>query len=509
MKKIDIIYLALLLFSTGLIQSCKEEDSALSEAIVTSLELIEFNIYPVGARTITVTSDGDWSVESPDWIEISPTSGHSGRTKVQISVSDNVRDKLPDNPRKHKIVFKGLNSWAQAFVTVSQSGDKFRDIEDSTPEQFLKAEDETVIRLTDMIVAAGDQDGFICTDGTTNIYVSKPVKEVNVGDKVNVCGDKGTDDVKFPFLLGEIIDVTGTSAVPHQEAIDITDLDNCKINMPKYATVDGVYNGTSVKVGDNLNQIFFQNVGNVNIWDFAGHIVRLKGFYMGTAAPAARFIPTEIESLGLNETIYFVEDFEWLEPWGLIGETGDGSKPAGDIFPEDMYNATSPQISTPKMIYNGMTACQALEEKGYRFLRAQNTDAYVGDENATECIYLMKNYLKFGKTDFQGGIILPPLQELEDKEDVVMTFNWCPSKKKNGTVDPTCPSVFVENNGIVKEFKLQEHGWEKSHKFHWLFAEVHIAGVDKNTKITIRSNGWLEKDCYRFFLDNIKIKKEE
>jgi hypothetical protein len=149
---------------------------------------------------------------------------------------------------------------------------------------------------------------------------------------------------------------------------------------------------------------------------------------------------------------------------------------------------------------------QALEAKGYEFLRVWDPSKKEG-----ECIYLQKNYLKFGKTAYQAGIVLSNIEGVPEGEKTTFSFDWCPMRQGSGTIDPVNLIVIVQNGDSQQQFEIPTHGWESGHKLEWIKAEIDLAGItiDKNTKITIKQTQWPAKTANRWFLDNIKITKAE
>lgn len=197
----------------------------------------------------------------------------------------------------------------------------------------------------------------------------------------------------------------------------------------------------------------------------------------------------------LPEGVYFLENFEWLLPWSEAGK-------AGRTVEDDNISATAPQLPSP--VANGISALAALQGRGYQFLR-------VTTKNDGECIYLQKNYLKFGKTSYQAGIILPSIEDVPADAETVLSFDWCPMRQGSGTIDVVNLIVIVANEGNEVTFSIPESEFEKGQKLEWIKAEVPLTGVKitKDTKITIRQTQWPEATANRWFLDNIKIAKAE
>lgn len=510
--------------------SCKDDDNSMSRKVLASVDVLEYDVLPTGPQIITVTSDADWTVEAPEWVSVTPMSGHAGNTEVEISVNDNLRDGTPDNPRKVKVLFKGRNLESNATVLVRQAGDKFRDPVDYTIESLEDIEDETTVRLPNMVVVAPTSKGFVVSDGTNNINVEEEVvaeetragSSYAIGDKVSIIGDKYTNSNGIVYLSDVRVTVEGTAAVPAVQAVDVTsDLDSVgkKANYT-LITVTGDFDGSAVSVKDMNNKVYFMNPAeSLGVKDLGGHKVKVTGYLYGVAAPVVNIIASEIEDLGLNEVIYFSDDFEWIEPWATEAGVHDY------VAESETLKAESKNIAQK---YDGKTLYEALVEKGYGFVKATNpnTDSKgqpYEDRDFEKRIYLQKNYLKFSLTGIQAGVILPKLTVDPEGEDVMLTFNWSPMRqgdpgKDNRKYDPVHLIVIVENDGQETKINVPGHTLVTGGKHEWMKAEIDLSGlkVDKNTKITIRNcdDEWPvinptdgTATVNRWFFDNVKIKK--
>lgn len=505
MKKINYYLIALVAAIGCVFTSCSDEETNLSRAVLASVDILEYEALPEGPQIITVTSDADWVSEAPEWVTISPASGHAGQTEVEISVSENTRDAAVDNPRKTTIQFKGRNLWSIANVIVRQDGDKFRDPVDYTIEAMEVAEDETVVRLPNMIVTTVTGNGFIATDGTDYVYVKEPAIPVSVGKKVSIVGEKFTDEIKMAYVLGERMTDEGTAAVPEKTPVDITaTLDNTNGKKYQYVTLTGDFDGTAITVGEMTCKAYPVDAPqNLELGKLGGHKIKVTGYFAGMASPVVNIIPAEIEDLGVNEIIYFFDDFEWLAPWAAAGKNGNGSPSAGDTIGDNNESAESPQISAKGMVVDGITAEKAMLDKGYSFYRVTPDS-----DNAGECIYLNRNYLKFGKTGFQAGICFPSI-DVPSGESVVMEFDWSVQRKGNGNFDPVTLYVLVDNNGTETEFEIPTHTFAQNDAFKWIHVEVDLSSVtiSKDSKISLKQREWKLTTANRWFLDNVKFKQ--
>ncbi len=215
-------------------------------------------------------------------------------------------------------------------------------------------------------------------------------------------------------------------------------------------------------------------------------------------------------SMTAQETVYFQEDFEWLEPWAQAGDNAGkacGNTVGSNNSSSDNY---APQIIKP--IANDQTAYEALKAKGYDFEFKYNP--LLNPDEPDVSIYLQSNYLKFNKTGNQSGaayqcaLILPPFENVPADGKLNVTFDWCPMIQGSGTYDATQMAVLVRNEGEEDvEFKAPEHTWAKSSPMAWTTATLSIEGVKANSKIIIRNTnaGWAKTTAQRWFIDNIKF----
>ena len=486
------LILTALLFAFG---SCEEKGSSLSQAVLASASSLNFEGTGSAPQTITVYADAEWVSEVPEWITISPTSG-SGVMDVTISVTDNMRGGALDNPRKAVVVFRGETLASRAEVTVMQAGDKYRDVKDYTMQELVALDDETVVSVPDVTVMAITAVGFIVSD-EQNIHNAYVLSEtgVNVGDKVSILGDKASNSQSLAMIEADQVEIVSTAgSVTYPEAEDITDrLDTYNGTSRKYIAVSGIMGAGNVAVaGANYTVSITDAPSTLNLEALNGHRVVVKGYFDGLAAPVIKILVAEIQDNGIAKDIYFFEDFEWLDPWSVVGN-------AGQTVETDNLSATAPQIPTPKI--DGVSALDALLEKGYEFLR-------VTTKTPGECIYLQQNYLKFGKTSYQAGIILPNLAEdIPSSASPVMSFDWCPMRQGSGTIDPVNLIVIIKNGTSEVTFDVPEAGFESGHRLEWIRAQVDLSGVPitKETKITIRQTNWQIATANRYFLDNIEI----
>lgn len=203
-------------------------------------------------------------------------------------------------------------------------------------------------------------------------------------------------------------------------------------------------------------------------------------------------------TVAAQETVYFSEDFEAYKDYTC---TSDKGQTPGNTIGDNNLDVYCPFFSTPKNA-DEQTIKAALEAKGFSFIRI-NKD---GNTNPGECIYWNTNYLKFGKSGFQGGIVLPAV-EVPVGETAVLEFDWTPMRQGSGVWDPTVIKIIAGD----KTFEAPAANFEEGAAMQWIHAKIELAGaaINAENKITIRPNdaNWGVKSQHRWFIDNIKLSK--
>lgn len=199
------------------------------------------------------------------------------------------------------------------------------------------------------------------------------------------------------------------------------------------------------------------------------------------------------------QTVLFEDDFEWLAPWS-------SQKPAGQTVETNDPDATAQQLLTNKV--EDVSTYEALIAKGYDFPICC-TEGKTPREPGKQ-VYLQRNYLKFGLTDYYSGITLPTIGEVAENANVTISYDWC-SMRRGATVwDPTQLVVIVKNGDNEKQFIAPTHDYEDGEAYAWLPATIDLGtSVKTGSRITIRNIDaqWpgISNDKFRWFIDNIKV----
>lgn len=458
--------------------SCQPEESPLARAIMTSVSGLQFAATGAEPQTITVYSDADWTVEAPEWVTVDVVSG-TRTMDVTVSVGDNLRDGALDNPKKDTIVFKGYNLLATAYVIVSQDGDKYRDVPATDLAGILSMKDEAVVILDNAQVTAVSTNGFVVADAATSVFVVSK-ETVAVGDKINLKGSKGTLNGLAAVTICDGIEVVGSAAVTYPTSSDITaSLDTYEPKQMEYVEVTGSLDGTNVLVeGATKVAAILDATSAFDLAALNGHNVTIKGYSAGVTASLVNVIVTEIVDLGVNEIIYFTDNFDWVGDLAKTAGAGDSMGVDGDDNAKNAYTAVE-------------GFADLLASQGYEDLFPES-----------KTIYLQTNYLKFSKGKNTNGIRFPAIT-YGGTTNVVLTFDWGVHVGSGGQ-DETELVIEIEGNGTVDKTNFTHTAGE----WVWQTETVTITGIDDNSRIVLKPTtftGVVDAGYYRWYLDNIKI----
>ena len=491
---------------------CQPEESPLARAIMTSVSGLEFAAQNAEPQTIQVYADADWTVEAPEWVTVDKMGG-SRSMEVTISVGDNMRGGAIDNPKKDTIVFKGYNLLAQAYVIVSQQGDKYRDVPPTALADVPAMKDEAVVILDNVSVAAVSTNGFIVTDGSANLFVLSK-NNVAVGDKVNVKGSKGTINDLPAISICDGVEVTGNAAVTYPSTTDVTaSIDTYSSKSITYVEMSGVLNGNEIVVkGATRSGIVLDAPASFDLAALNGHKVIVKGYFAGSTVSVVNIIATEIVDLGVDEIIYYADNFEWFADIAA-------SEGAGDAVGTNDPGTTAPNVFT---MNSSAEFLERFYERGYKFYwsKVGSTSFTEGPDPAagdSRVMYLQKNYLKFGKTSWNGAISLPALSAIQGGANIVIEFDWC--WQVTGGFKPDIMTLQVDAtagtfpdtaSGTSVELESAQ-ATEGASAIEWQHVKIVLNGATPETILTIRPTN-ADPDVQnaarhqnRWYLDNIKI----
>ena len=496
--------------------SCQPEESPLSRAILTSVSGLQFAAQNAEPQTITVYADAEWTVEAPEWVTVDKTEGN--RTMdVTISVADNMRDGALDNPKKDTIIFRGYNLLAHAYVIVSQDGDKYRGVVPSTIADVLKMKDEDVVVLDDVAVVAVSSNGFVVNDGNESVFVLSS-ETVTVGDCVDVWGSKGTMNEVPAVTICDNLKIERNFAVVYPLVNDITaSIDTYAPAKLEYVELTGSLEGVNVTVEGAVRVGSLLAHSSFDLAAINGHNVTVRGFSFGATASLVNIIPVEIVDLGVNEIIYFADDFEWFADLALTEGAGDA------------VGTDDPSTTAPNVWKMGTSAdfFSRFNERGYQYLYskvgmtefepgpAQEPNSKVGKDGS---LYIQSNYLKFGQTSYSGALRLPALSAIQGAANVQIEFDWC--WQVTGAYKPDLMTLsvdatagkFADTAGPTSAaLESTQSTVDGDSHIVWQHVVIVLNGATAETVLTIRPTN-ADPDVQnpvrhqnRWYLDNIKI----
>ena len=511
MKRILSIAFLALLIGAGVSCTPMEKDPV-AKAVIASSSVLQFEAVGAQPQSITVYSDGDWTADTPDWITLSQTSGSGTVEGVTVTAADNKDGSGILMPRRDTIAIHGKRLISYSYIIVVQAGDKYRGAVDATVSNLAGVKDGQFVNFSGAQVMASDGSNAVLSDGKANIFI--PLKQkVTIGDIISFNGVKETKDGQPVVNDIENFKVDSHSDPAYPAANDITaTIDAIEAGAPLYASVSGVYDGSALKVEGASKSIAPTAPAEISLAALVGHKATLTGYITSISGNKISMLLTAAQDNGLDQIIYFTDDFEWLEPW----TTASG---AGDAVKDNDPSTTAPNVFTASTCA-GFT--DEMVKRGYGYIwgwAGQDWSDGTPDSGNNRTLYLQKNYLKFGKTSYNSGIILPAMSEISGTADVELSFDWCWQVTTAFKADLMTLTVEIMGNGtcdassnaISPEIESAQSTEDGKSNIEWQHASLRLNGIDSSSRIIIRptnadpaiSNP--DRKQNRWYLDNILV----
>ena len=211
--------------------------------------------------------------------------------------------------------------------------------------------------------------------------------------------------------------------------------------------------------------------------------------------------------------VVYEDDFSWFGDIAL-------TEGAGDAVGTDDPSSIAPNVFT---MYSSEAFLSAFAERGYKFYwgtvgSTEFTEGPDPDQKDSRAMYLQSNYLKFGKTSWNGAISLPALSSIEGAADVVIEFDWCwqvtgayKPDLMTLSVDATAGTFAATGAATSAELESAQSTVDGESHIEWQHVVVELNGATAETILTIRPTN-ADPDIQnaarhqnRWYLDNIKI----
>ena len=512
--------LILVLASLAVFSSCvKDVEKTVATAIMTDKQSLEFGIEDELVQSLVVYADAPWTVETPSWITVDPASGSAGETEVAVTAKANIREALADRPRTETITFKGFNLYADATVTVFQNGDKYRDLVEGTLADAFAQATETFVGVKDIQVVALTSDGFVVKDETAISYVAAD-KPVAVGDKGSVYAYVSSLNGTPSLKNTDKVTVTANAAVDYSGATDITStLQTYAPEQIELVTITGKLASKKIteysEDGSATGSVYVELLNahsSLNMSELDGWLVEAKGYVFGKNGDAIALVPVSLTGIQSLETIYFADDFEWIQ-WATVDAVGkdDQSSSVTNIWKADWADAFFAEFNKIGYQYLWST----VGDKEFKEGVEQVANPSIGKEGS---MYACKNYLKFGQTSYSGALRLPALSSIQGTANIQIDFDWCWQVTGSNNPDIMTMSVQTthgkfEQTGLLMSEALESQQSQDGGQSHlaWQHATVILTEATPETVLTIRptyadpDKQNPERHQNRWYLDNIKI----
>lgn len=481
--------------------------------ITLSDEIVTFEGNPDGPASIKIKSDNTWTLtkgQDTDWFTLDV---YEGAADEEVTVTVTCQPSTSLNLRHGVITLASADTRKNIHVVQSAAGGELDPLislasgnnitvlgEGDTFTATVQSNVEYSVEILDDWISENLQS-------TTMGLVEKTTRSFTA--ETNMTGSERTGHIRFYNEENDIETILNVRQEAFIPRITVTPVNypfegimgagmtmnyNVDANIPYTVTTDAGWIGLPASTGEaGVYTIPVTFDSNDTAAERTGKVTFTNSTYSYSLVLDVRQYASGV---------VYNEDFEWLGPWSDAAKSGL-DQDAGQTVETDDLGAYAPQLPTPKV--DGVSALAALEAKGYDMLRIDKT----GNTNPGECIYLQKNYLKFGKTGYQGGIVLPEMSYVSGLQNAVLSFDWCPMKQGSGKIDPVNLIVVVANGSDEVQFEIPEAGLADGETLRWVKAEVELSGVTINsdTRITIKQTQWGVSTANRWFVDNIVLKK--
>ncbi len=303
MKNLKYYILTLLgaasLFFTG----CKDDEPAESKAILSAeSEILVPGI--ASTKTVTIYADGRWEADvTDDWLSIEPSNGN-GTMDITLSVAQNT----DLSEREGKIVVIGASTMPQTEITVKQRVDRFAGVGEVSVTKALELTADGLAKISECQVMAVTDNGFVVSDGSSNIFVEKTSSSLvigkdgalAVGDKLSLTGDVEAFNSITAIKLYDAF-YSSASEVKYPEATDITSTTAYAPGKAEYVTTTVSYGDGGALSSGETKVGYVYNPSSAQIQSYSFHKVGITGFYLGTASDGLYYVlPVDIQDIEME-----------------------------------------------------------------------------------------------------------------------------------------------------------------------------------------------------------------
>lgn len=289
-------------------------------------------------QPFTIYADGTWQVDvDVDWLTVDPTSG-KGTMDVTLTVEAN----NSDEPRDAKITIQGSSLMSDVEVLITQKMDRFRAEKEISVTEALALKEKALAKLSECQVVATTTNGFIVSDGTSNIFV-EGTASVKAGDKLT--------------LTGDIIAFNGITAIKLEdafstEAAELKYPEATEVDFKEYKGIKSEYVSATVSYADGgILSVDGEQVAKVynpttEQNAYAYHKVTVKGYTLGVVDKVPSILVVEIIDIEMEAIPYMqfeigTADFKTANP--SFGENHKFNANVGggyiEYIPDDLANS--------------------------------------------------------------------------------------------------------------------------------------------------------------------------
>ena len=483
--------------------------------IITTPDYLTFEGTPEGPKTISISSDYDFTVSATaDWLSLDVNQGVKGeKTAVKVTCEPSSSSKL----REAALVIVSADSKKTVPVIQSAAGGQLDPLisvsANKNISELLGEGDEFTVAVQSNI----DYEIEISDDWITEVevpatkaLVEKTYRSFKVSP--NVSGSARSGYVRF---FNDKEGVEAYAMVKQANFVPRVDISASSI----YLGVPGIASTITFAVDANVNFTISSDAdwitfpaaeAKAGIYEVPVSFAANSGEARSATVTITNVPYSYEKTLTINQFasgILFADDFTWLKP--VVDKAKETTPGDYDTVGNHNLSAKAPNI-------------YATADLNALFVPLRDAIGYYipgKADGANNVVYLQEYYLKMGKTktESQTSLTLPAIYS--EGKDYTVSFDWARMEQGSGSLDDYTLTLVISGEGTFEngtKYSDELSTPQQKGEMFWTTVSAIVKGANKDTRITMVATSNLDKTTgkidytksggKRMFIDNIVVK---